>query len=161
MRNVPAVLSVLAGLVVLALLAAAGGLVVADRQQQALSDARTAALAQAREHAETVLSYDHESLDGDFAAALAVSTGDFAKEYGRTSEAAVRPLATQTKATVTAEVVEAGLVEATRSRAVVLLFVNQTTTSTRADGPQTDLNRVRMTVVRDGGRWLVEQVDAL
>ncbi|HEX5511698.1 MAG TPA: hypothetical protein VFX41_08280 [Actinomycetales bacterium] len=152
------------------LCAAAGWLVAAERQQQAVSDARTAALAQARTAAETVLSYDHASLDEDFRSALAVSTGEFAEEYRRTSDEVVRPLATKTQAGVVARVVDAGVVSASADRVVVLVFVNQTTTSNRLDAPKTDLNRVRMTMVgpsegaaegSGAAAWLVEKVEAL
>jgi Mce-associated membrane protein len=52
-------------------------------------------------------------------------------------------------------------VRAEENRVVVLLFVDQTTTSTRLDGPKVDLNRVRLTMTRTGGEWLVSEVDAL
>ena len=50
---------------------------------------------------------------------------------------------------------------AAQNKVVVLLFVNQTTTSTRLDGPRVDLNRVRLTLVKVDGRWLVNKVVAL
>ena len=43
----------------------------------------------------------------------------------------------------------------------MLLFVNQTTTSTRLDGPKVDLNRVRMSLRKVDGAWLVSDIDAL
>jgi Mce-associated membrane protein len=43
----------------------------------------------------------------------------------------------------------------------VLLFVNQTTTSTRLDGPKVDLNRVVLTLDRVDGKWLVSKVVGL
>jgi Mce-associated membrane protein len=43
----------------------------------------------------------------------------------------------------------------------VLLFVNQTTTSTRLDGPRVDLNRVRLTLVQVDGSWRLNNVVAL
>lgn len=155
----PALLLLLA-LTVVALLAASL-VTVEARQAQALADARTAAVERARVAAEVVLSYDHETLDEDFAAALALTTGTFRDEYARTSEGAVRPVATETRAVVEAEVVSAGVVTAAPDEVVVLLFVNQTTTSTRLDAPQTDQNRVRMTMTRSGDAWLVSAVDAL
>lgn len=141
--------------------AAAVALFVIDRRDQQVSDARTAAVAAARGHAETILSYDHTTLDEDFAAALAVSTGGFADEYRETSESVVRDTATETEAVVEAETVTAGVVSAEPERVVVLVFVNQTTTSNRLDQAQTDLNRVRMTLVDTGQGWLVEAVEAL
>jgi Mce-associated membrane protein len=52
-------------------------------------------------------------------------------------------------------------VRASENKVVVLLFVNQTTTSTRLDAPRTDLNRVRLTMTRVGGGWKVSKVAAL
>jgi Mce-associated membrane protein len=159
-RSRSLLLPLTAALAVLAC-AAAAWLVVLDSQHQALADARTAALVQARGHAEVILSYSHETLDEDFESALAVSTGEFEQEYRRTSEEAVRRLAEETQATVEAEVVSAGVVSAEPGQVVVLLFVNQTTTSDRLEQPATDLNRVRLTMVDRGGEWLVAAVDAL
>jgi Mce-associated membrane protein len=53
------------------------------------------------------------------------------------------------------------LVSAAPDRAVVLLFVNQVTESTRLSGPRLDLNRVRMTLTRTSRGWKVSGVDAL
>lgn len=158
-RRLLVCLSVLAAVAV----AVAVWLGVTARQQEQVSDARTAALQSAGAAAELVLSYDHTKLDQDFAAALEVATGDFREEYRRTSENAVRQVATESEAVVEADVVSSAVVSATADRVVVLLFVNQTTTSNRLDAPQTDQNRVRMTMVRDAGsgRWLVSEVDAL
>lgn len=109
----------------------------------------------------TLLSYDHRRLDRDFAAAKKLLTGGFADDYANTTKSVVRPTAEQVKAVVTAEVVSSSVVRASENRVVVLLFVDQTTTSTRVEGPQVDLNRVRMRLVRSGGQWLVSGVDAL
>jgi Mce-associated membrane protein len=53
------------------------------------------------------------------------------------------------------------VVSAAPDRAVVLLFVNQVTESTRLSGPRLDLNRVRMTLTRTSRGWKVSGVDAL
>ena len=158
-------LLVAVALLALVVVLAAAVVLAVDRQQQRVADARSAALEQARTSAETVLSYSHRTLDEDFAAALALSTGQFEQDYERTSQRAVREVAIQTEAEVRADVVSAGVVSGTADRVVVLLFVDQTTVSNRLDRPQTDQNRVRLTMVRstsdDGPAWLVEQVDAL
>ena len=158
-------LLVVAAVVAVLLVVAAAALVAVDRRQQRVADARSSALEQARTAAETVLSYSYRTLDDDFAAATAVSTGRFKDDYERTSQSAVREVATQTEAEVKADVVSAGVVSGTADRVVVLLFVDQTTVSNRLDRPKTDQNRVRLTMVRstsdEGPTWLVEQVDAL
>ncbi len=73
----------------------------------------------------------------------------------------MRPSAEEVKAVVTAEVASSSVVRAAENQVVVLLFVDQTTTSTRLEGPKVDLNRVRMTMTRVGQQWLVSGVDAL
>lgn len=151
-----------AALLVVVLAATAGLLVVRARGEDAAERARAAALAAAEQHAVTVLSYDHRRLDEDFARARSVLTGTFADDYAATTEKVVRPSAEQVKAVVTAEVAASAVVRApSESRVVVLLFVDQTTTSTRLEGPKVDLNRVRMTMTRVGQQWLVSGIDAL
>jgi Mce-associated membrane protein len=146
---------------VLALAVTAGLLVLRARGEDRAEQARSAALAAGERHAVTLLSYDHRHLDRDFARAEAVLTGSFADDYAQTTEKVVRPTAEQVKAVVTAEVVSSSVVRASEDRVVLLLFVDQTTTSTRLEGPKVDLNRVRMTLTRADGQWLVSGVDAL
>lgn len=126
-----------------------------------LSKTRSDALAAARSHAQEILSYDHRTLDADFAKAEESLTGTFKKDYARTTSTVVRPSAEQYKVVVKAEVTAASLVRASDHRVVALLFVDQTTTSTRLEGPKVDLNRVRMTLVEKDGNWLVSELDAL
>jgi Mce-associated membrane protein len=152
------------GLVALlvAALGVTGALLLQHRDHAARQQASDAALAAARSAAVTVLSYDYRHLDRDFTAASALTTAPLTAEYQRTTSKAVRPVATSTKATVTAAVSAAGVVRAARDRVVVLVFVNQTTQSSRLERPQLDQNRVELTMVRRGdGRWLVAGVKAM
>lgn len=131
--------------------------------------ARAEAAAAARRAAPVVLSYDHRHLDRDFAAARGHLTGAFRDEYRRTTTSVVAPTARKYRGVVRATVVEppgggdpaVSVVSASPDRAVVLLFVNQVTTSTQVSGPRVDLNRVRMTLARTSGGWKVSAVDAL
>jgi Mce-associated membrane protein len=150
-------------LVVLALLAVlgTGWLAWQVREQSRAETARTEALAAARDAARLLFSYDHEQLEQDFEAGLAVTTGDFREEYERTTREVVTPVATEYDAVVQAEVVEAGVVSTEPDRAVVVVYVNQTTTSTRVEGPKIDQSRVRMVLRHVDGDWLVDRVDAL
>ena len=154
------VLGVLAGLLVVALVGV-GALVVLDRRAQAVDDARGAATRAASTAATKVLSYDYRHLDADFAAGAARTTGAFRDQYARTTSQAVKQVATQTKATVVAQVASTGVVRASGDEVVVVLFVNQTTTSNRLERPQLDQNRVEMTMTRRGGQWLISQVRGL
>jgi Mce-associated membrane protein len=153
----------LAGLLALALVAlvALGLVAYRVRADDRVETAREQALAAAQDHAVTILSYDYRHLGADFAAARKTLTGKFARDYQATTSTVVRPGAEQVHAIVKAEVAAGSVVNATANRVVVLLFVNQTTTSTRLDGPKVDLNRVRLTLVKVNGQWLVSNVDAL
>jgi len=153
----------LAGLLALTLsaLTAFGLVAYRVRDDQRVETARDQAVAAAHDNAEAILSYDYRHLDADFAAARAKLTGGFARDYKVTTTKLVRPGAEQYHVVVKAEVAAQSVVSATADQVVVLLFVNQTTTSTRLDGPRVDLNRVRLTLVKVDGRWLVNKVVAL
>ena len=154
-------LVLVAGLVTLSLVLTAGLLALRARGEDRVEQARTSALAAAEAHAVDLLSYDHRHLAKDFAQARKILTGSFADDYARTTESVVGPTAKDVKAVVTADVAASSVVRASQNRVVVLLFVNQTTTSTRLEGPKVDLNRVQLTLDRVDGEWLVSKVVAL
>ena len=160
-RGWPLVVAAVLGALLLAAVAAAGVLAYRVQQDEAADTARGDASAAARSHAGKILSYDHRTLDADFAAAEKALTGSFKEQYTRTIDTVVRPSAEQYKVVVEAEVVAASVIRASADRVVVLLYVNQTTTSTRLEGPKVDLNRVRMTLAEVDGNWLVSKLDAL
>jgi Mce-associated membrane protein len=126
-----------------------------------VESARDQAVAAAEKNAVTILSYDYRHLDADFAAAQRALTGTFANDYKVTTSKMVRPGAEQYHVVVKAEVAAESVVSASAGQVVVLLFVNQTTTSNRLDGPRVDLNRVRLTLTKVDGEWLVSKVVAL
>ena len=71
----------------------------------------------------------------------------------------MRANAPKLRAKVEADVKASGVTHADADRASVLLYVNQTTTSTANGGqPQVALNRVQMSLVRRGGTWLVDDI---
>ena len=87
-------------------------------------------------------------------------TRDMQRRYDRTM-AGVGTASRTDHTVVSAEVVESALVTATQSYARVLLFVNQTTKGRRLDEPLLDLDRVLVTLVRDGDEWRLDELDAL
>ncbi|WP_405481637.1 hypothetical protein [Streptomyces sp. NBC_00009] len=139
------------------------------REGARADEARGQALTAARQAAPVVLSYDYRHLDRDFTAARARLTGHFRDEYGKTTSTVVGPTARKYHGVVKATVAQptgggspaASVVSASPDRAVVLLFVNQVTTSTQVQGSRVDLNRVRMTLARTADGWKVSAVDAL
>ncbi|MDX2935021.1 hypothetical protein [Streptomyces ipomoeae] len=139
------------------------------REGRRAEQARGEALAAARKAAPVVLSYDYRHLDRDFARARTHLTGAFRDEYRRTTTTVVGPTARKYHGVVKAAVAApagggrpaTSVVSAGPDKAVVLLFVNQVTTSTQVTGSRVDLNRVRMTLTRTSEGWKVSAVDAL
>ncbi|MCF6379399.1 hypothetical protein L2K70_17445 [Nocardioides KLBMP 9356] len=105
-------------------------------------------------------SYSWETLGEDRAAARALMTRDMQRRYDRTM-AGVGTASRTDHTVVSAEVVESGLVTATSSYARVLLFVNQRTEGDTLEEPSLDLDRVLVTLVRDGDEWRLDDLDAL
>jgi Mce-associated membrane protein len=132
---------------------------VSTRGGGGVEDARHDALQAARNAARLVFSYDYRHLDKDFAAGKAVTTGSFAEQYGTTTPKLVEVAKTY-KAVVAADVSDAAVINATTSKVVVLVFVNQQSTSTLAAAPKITQSRVTMTLVHRDGRWLVSDVHA-
>ncbi len=149
------------GSIVVLLAVLAGVLGLQARSAGRVDRARTDGLAAARAAAQHILSYDYRHLDADFAQARKETTGTFTAEYAKTTTTVVKPTALKYHVVVAADVRAASVVTAESDQVVVLLFVNQSTTSTRVAGPKIDQSRVRMTLVHRRGRWLVSKVDAL
>ncbi|MFE0329790.1 hypothetical protein ACWEWI_05655 [Streptomyces sp. NPDC003753] len=131
------------------------------REGRRADQARSQALTAAKEAAPIVLSYDYRHLDQDFARARGRLTGGFRDQYLKTTKTVVGPTAAKYHGVVKATVAAASVVSAAPDKAVVLLFVNQTTQSTQVPGSRLDLNRVRMTLTRTSTGWKVSAVDAL
>ncbi len=125
------------------------------------AELRQAALEAARAATVSLTSYDHRTLDRDFARVSAIAVGDFAKEYAETS-AALRPTLEQTQAVATSQVPAVGIEELQTDpvRVVAVVAVDQLIQTAGAQ-PRTELNRLRMTLVRPEQRWLVEKVQRL
>ncbi|WBQ06354.1 hypothetical protein [Kribbella sp. CA-293567] len=159
--RVAVVLSAALGVLLVVILALAGILGVKAWKGKEAEDARGQAAAAGRKAAETALSYDYRSLDKSFAAARATMTPEFAGQFDATAKVAGE-IATKTKATVRAEVRDVGVRDGDADRVTLVIFVNQTTTSTITQGrPRVDLNRTRFTMVRNGTQWLVQEIAGL
>ncbi len=140
------------------------GLIVTDlklRHQEALGSARTSALAAANTYSVELASYDYRHLDQDFGAVRQHSTPAFQASFGQSSSA-LESVLVKYHATASASVISAGVVSASTSRVVALVFLEQTVTnSTQKSGSQKDQSRVEMTLTRSHGHWLIDQVKLL
>jgi Mce-associated membrane protein len=126
-----------------------------------LTSDRTSAVATARTDARNVASYDYRHLHQDFTRVEHEATPAFRRSFVQSSGGLTKVLL-QYHATASATVLSAGLVSLTSSKAVVILFVNQTVANTaQKGGPTTDNSRIRVTLVRSGSGWLLDKLSLL
>jgi Mce-associated membrane protein len=113
----------------------------------------------ARDGTVALLSYKPDTLNQDFAAAKSHLTGDFLNYYDQFTKQVVTPAA-QTKAvTTTAQVVGAAASELHPNSAVVLIFVNQVTTSKERPDPAMASSSVLVSLTKVHGDWLIAKFD--
>lgn len=106
-----------------------------------------------------LLSYSPDTLDEDFSAASAMLVGDFLKYYKQFTNDVVRPAALQKQLKTSAAIKRAGVESLTRDAAAILVFVDQTTTSTEKSEPTKVSSSVRVGLARVNGTWLINRFD--
>ncbi len=106
-----------------------------------------------------LLSYSPESLDKDFAAAKSHLTGDFLSYYTQFTEQIVTPAAKQKAVKTTASVIRAAVAELHPDSAVVLVFINQNTTSKENPDGAFAASSVKVGLKKINGTWLISSFD--
>jgi Mce-associated membrane protein len=120
----------------------------ARRAIQAASDGAVAAL-----------SYSSENMDHDFERARSHLTGDFLAYYDKFTKEIVIPTVQQKHLAQTATVVRAAVSELGPNSAVVLAFLNETTTGKDKPQPLITPSSVRITLTKVGDAWLISKLD--
>jgi Mce-associated membrane protein len=132
--------------------------------KDATDTSRSDAARSARTAAAELLSYDYRHINDDVTQAKGLITKPFDAEYAETAKT-LQTEAVKLKAIVQANVRTVSVEDATRNRVVVLLFVDQSSVKQLPGGTQpvtrVDEQRVRFTMVKTHGRWLVSEVAAL
>jgi Mce-associated membrane protein len=149
-----------AGLPVLALILALGvgylkWLDGTARESRAATEASVRA---ASESTIAILSYKPETVDRDLKAASDRLAEPFRQQYTQLVNDVVAPGSKQQHITALATVPAAASVSATGKHAVVLVFVDQTTTI-GDDAPTQSTSSVRVSLEKVDGRWLISQFD--
>ncbi|HET9076833.1 MAG TPA: hypothetical protein VFN68_07865 [Acidimicrobiales bacterium] len=130
-----------------------------SRSQQGL---RHSALEAAGTYGVYLSSYDYKNLDGPTASWTEVdhhSTPSFRKDFDST-RSSLKKLVTDYKATAKGKVISAGLSSVTSSRAVALLFIDQTVTNTaQKPGTTTQPLRVELVMTHQHGQWLIDKLE--
>jgi Mce-associated membrane protein len=127
--------------------------------QNSLNADRTSAVAAAKGFAHDVATYSYRHLHRDFGRVESESTPKFRHTFTQSSGSLSKVLV-QYKAVATAKVLRAGVASISSSKAVVLLFVDQSVRNS-AQGVSKDTNRIEVTLVRSSGRWMLEDLKLL
>jgi Mce-associated membrane protein len=106
-----------------------------------------------------LLSYSPENLEKDFAAAKSHLTGDFLSYYTQFTDQIVTPAAQQKSVKTAASVVRAAVSELHPDSAVVLVFINQTTTSKENPDGAFAASSVKVGLKKIDGTWLISSFD--
>jgi len=125
------------------------------RQQATL---RATALSAAQAYAVDLTTYDYTKLAAQQSKLAGESTSSFQKTFADSMKS-LGPIFRQLHATATGKVVDAAVVSASDKSAVVIAFVDQTANSAKMAKPEAQSSRVRMTLVRTAGSWLLDRVD--
>lgn len=126
---------------------------------QTNTDAAQVAVDAATEGTIALLSYAPETLQEDFAAAKEHLTGEFLDYYTEFTDTVVTPAAMEKQVSTSANVVNAAISEIHPDSAVVLVFLNQMTTSKENPDGAFAASSVKVGLKKVDGRWLIEAFD--
>jgi Mce-associated membrane protein len=147
------------------LLAASAGVAVwlyftQYRPDQGVDDAaRQTVLKAAADGTIALLSYSPETLDADFANAKSHLTGDFLSYYTQFTQQIVTPAAQQKAVKTSAAVARKAIAEMHPDSAVVLVFLNQVTTSKENPDGSFTASAVKVSLQRHDDTWLISSFD--
>jgi Mce-associated membrane protein len=147
-------------LVVAAVGVAVGVYFILYRPDQRVDDAAAhRAIQEASDGAVAVLSYSYDHLNRDFDNAKSHLTGDFLTYYRKFADNVVAPTAQQGQLTASAKVIRAAISDLHPDSAVELVFVDQTTASTKKKDPEKTQSAVLVTLTKVNGSWLIAKFD--
>jgi Mce-associated membrane protein len=113
----------------------------------------------ASDGAVALLSYAPETMDKDFAAAKSHLTGSFLDYYSQFTHDIVTPAVQQKSVKTSATIVQSAVSELHPDSAVVLVFLNQTTTSKENPNGSFTASSVKVGLTKVNGTWLISAFD--
>jgi Mce-associated membrane protein len=125
---------------------------------RASEQARTQVVPVAQRTVEAMFTYNFKTVDAELPKAADNLTGSFRNDYLKLIKEAIAPGAKDKQLNVQATTQAAGVVSTEPARAVVMLYLNQV--STGKDSPQANIStsRVKVSLDKDGNRWMVSEV---
>jgi Mce-associated membrane protein len=121
--------------------------------------AKAAVMAAAATGTTSLLSYSPQTLDKDFATAKTHLTGDFLNYYTQFTHDIVTPAAKEKSVKTSAAIVQSAVAEMHPDAAVVLVYLNQTTTSQENPDGSFTASSVKVGMKKVGNDWLISSFD--
>ncbi|MFC9789641.1 mce associated protein mas1a [Rhodococcus sp. NPDC127528] len=145
-------------LLVVGLTAACATLLVSVLHARQLDTLRAEAVDTARDYSVALSSFDFQSLDANRQKIAEMSTPGFADKYNQMVDA-LRQIVTDGKGQATATADHVAVESLDDSGAVVLVFVDQQAKNVVSPDGNSQKYRMVVTLLRDGDRWVVDNVD--
>ncbi|MFA5711020.1 mce associated protein mas1a [Mycolicibacterium sp.] len=143
-----------------AVLALGGALGYTLYQQSELHRWQQQAVSTARDYLVAMASFDYQDLDANKGAITADSTPEFAQKYDE-MVAALRDIVVTSKGVAAATAEHVAVERLDDESATVIGFVDQQVTNVTAPEGNTQRYRMLVELVRDGDRWIVNDVKTL
>ena len=130
---------------------------IEHRSSEQVNDARPAALAAARTGATAILTYRADTAQADVDATQRLLTGGFADEYRSLARTDVLPAARDRGLSSSVNISGVSLTSIEKDNAEALVFVTQQVASQQQnEKPTTTATAVRVGLVRQDDRWLID-----
>ncbi len=153
-----ALVAALAIVVLLGFVAVNVWLAVVRSGNDAVEQARVDALNSARTRVPAMLSYNYKDISTYVTQAPTNTTGDFKQAFTKLLNRFIAPGAKKQRISTKATVKSAGVIDAHANSAVVLVMIDQTTTSKGGTPNRIDGSRVRVELTKTGGQWLISDI---
>ncbi|MBA9001314.1 hypothetical protein [Thermomonospora cellulosilytica] len=140
--------------------AAAGWLWVQDNRLANAEEARKQVMFAAAQAAQDLSSYDYRTVDSDLRRAAAHTTGKFKDEFARTTPQ-VKANAARQQVVTEGIALKTGVERVDGDEAVAIVFLNQETAKAATAQRLPSQFRLRLTMRKVDGRWLVEKLEVL
>ncbi|MBW8485158.1 hypothetical protein [Actinomadura parmotrematis] len=131
------------------------------RETKATEEAAKQGTFAASRAAQDLSSYDYRTLDSDFKTAATHTTGKLRTQYDQLAQQ-LKTTAVEQQAVSTSTIVKTGVVSATPTKVVALVYANRST-STKSDKTQRlpEALRIKMTMVKVKGKWLASELTVI
>lgn len=133
-------------------------LFLARERAQEIEAARFDAVAQARQRVAAVLSYSAATIDADIERARQNTAGAFAQYYVPFAQKAIAPAVRQAGTSSVCVVSRAAAVSADPTSVVVVVFIDQRTSSKAQPDQRSTSSTARVTMTKVAGQWLVSEL---